>query len=54
MYSNHVNENGGRCKRGFLQHIIDTANEKANGLGITRDGINNEMISPVFRVLWKE
>ena len=37
----HVKDNGGACKRGFLQSIAVTANEKASGLQITRDDIKN-------------
>ena len=37
----HVKDNGGACKRGFLQSIVVTANEKASGLQITRNDIKN-------------
>ena len=39
IYLKHVKDNGGACKRGFLQSIVVTANEKASGLQITRDDI---------------
>lgn len=41
IYLKHVKDNGGACKRGFLQSIVVTANEKASGLQITRDDIKN-------------
>ena len=34
--------NGGKCKRGFVKQLVDSANEKAPGLDITRNDINNE------------
>ena len=43
IYLNHVKENGGTCKRGFIQSIVATANEKASGLQITHDNIQNEV-----------
>ena len=41
IYLKHVKDNGGACKRGFLQSVVVTANEKASGLQITRDDIKN-------------
>ena len=36
-----MKDNGGTCKRGFLQSVVVTANEKASGLQITRDDVKN-------------
>ena len=34
--------NGGKCKRGFVKQLVNSANKKAPGLDITCDDINNE------------
>jgi len=42
-YATHVENNGGKCKRGFMKSLIDQAEKTVPLLGITRDDVKNEM-----------
>lgn len=42
-YLDHANANGGKCKRGFVEVLVDQARISAQGLGITREDIIDEV-----------
>ena len=42
-YMQHLKENNGKCKRGFMKSLIDKAVATAPTLGITRDDVKNEV-----------
>ena len=39
----HTRANAGKCKRGFVKGLVDQARASAQGLGITRDDVNNDI-----------
>ena len=39
----HLDENGGRCRQGFMKALIDGAASTVGILQITRDSVNNEV-----------
>ena len=42
-YLQHLEENGGKCKRGFVKSLVDEAKQSAPTYGISRDDIKNEV-----------
>ena len=41
-YLNHLNQNGGKCQRGFLAGLVDQAATTTIGLEITKSDIRNK------------